>query len=104
MNPPEDPLDDLLALWQMEDSTPREFQRRVWHRIAADQDHLPWHAHLLAWFLQPKQFLSSFATAIALGVIAGLLASAWHEKQAHDAYLAAINPLNGQHQHQFTSR
>jgi len=104
MNTPDDPLDELLATWQVETTAPRDFKRRVWHRIAADQDDLPWHTHLLSWFLRPQRLLAAAAAAIAIGAFAGFLVTAWHEKQAHDAYLAAINPLNGRHQHNITSR
>jgi len=88
----------------VEGSAPRDFQRRVWHRIAADQDALPWPARLLSWWLRPRRLLLSAAASIALGSLLGALAAAWHEKQAHDAYLSAINPLNGRHQHSLTSR
>lgn len=105
MNTPEDhPLDELLAAWQVEASAPRDFQRQVWHRIAADQEDLPWTARLLSWWLQPRRLLLSATAALAFGSFLGLLDAGLHQKEARDAYFTAINPLDGHHKHTFASR
>jgi hypothetical protein len=104
MNPPEDPLNDLLALWQVEASAPTDFQRQVWHRIAADQEDLPWTARFLSWWFQPRRLLLSAVSAIAIGAILGLIDVGWHQKQAREAYFSAINPLDGHHKHSFATR
>jgi hypothetical protein len=101
MNPPEDPLDELLATWQVEASAPSDFQRQVWHRIAADQEDLPWTACLLSWWLQPRRLFLSAAASLALGALVGVIDAGWHQKQAREAYFSAINPLDGHHKHTF---
>lgn len=104
MNPPEDPLDELLAVWRVEASAPADFQRQVWHRIAADQEDLPWTARLVSWWFQPRRLLLSAAAALAVGAMAGLLDAGWHQKQARAAYFSAINPLDGTHKHTIAAR
>jgi hypothetical protein len=99
-----DPLDDLLASWQVEAEAPRDFQRQVWHRIAADQEDIPWTARLLSWWLQPRRLFVSAVACLALGSFMGLVDAGWHQKEGREAYFSAINPLDGHHQHSFALR
>lgn len=94
-----DPLDDLLTTWQVEASPPADFQRQVWHRIAADQEALPWATRLFAWWFQPRRLLISASAAIVLGGVFGFIEARVHQMDARAAYFSAINPLDGQHQH-----
>ena len=104
MNTPEDPLDELLASWQVEGRAPADFQRQVWHRIAADRRDIPWFAHLLAWWLHPRRLALSAAASVAIGIGLGLLAADRHASQAREAYFSAINPLDSHHQHTVAAR
>ncbi len=103
MNPP-DPLDDLLAVWQVEAEVPVEFRRQVWHRIAADQEALPWSARLLSWWFQPRRLLASVAAAVLFGGLLGFVEANVHQKEAKAAYFSAINPLDSQHHHILAAR
>ncbi len=98
MNPP-DPLDDLLATWQVETRTPAGFQRQVWHRIAADQKALPWATRIFSWWFQPQRLLVSAAVAIAIGGLVGFIEAGVHRRDAREVYFSAINPLDREHQH-----
>jgi hypothetical protein len=98
-HPHDDPLDDLLAAWQVETQAPADFQRHVWQRIAVDQEALPWTARLLSWWLQPRRLIASAAAALSLGALLGLIDATWHQHQARTAYFTAINPLDSHHQH-----
>lgn len=101
MNSPQDPLDELLATWQVEVSSAPDFQRQVWHRIASDQEDLPWTAYLLSWWLQPRRLLLSAVASLALGALVGWIEAGWHQTQAREAYFSAINPLDDHHKHTF---
>jgi hypothetical protein len=99
-----DPLDTLLSEWKVEVTAPPDFQRHVWHRIAADQEALPWTSRLLAWWMMPRRLAFSAAAAIALGSLFGLLEAHSHHKQAREAYFTAINPLDSHHHHSIAAR
>lgn len=99
-----DPLDALLSSWQVAPETPADFQRQVWHRIAADQEALPWTSRVLAWWMQPRRLALSAAAALALGSLLGLMDAHSHQKQAREAYFTAINPLDSHHHHTFAAR
>ena len=94
-----DPLDDLLISWQVEAQAPADFQRQVWHRIAADQEALPWSTRLFSWWFQPRRLLLSAAAAVALGGLLGFIEAGVHQTEARAAYFSAIDPLDSQHQH-----
>ncbi len=94
-----EPLDDLLTAWQVEARPPADFQRQVWHRIAADQEALPWSTRLFSWWLQPRRLLLSAAAAITLGGLLGVVEARIHNSNARGEYFSAINPLDSQHQH-----
>ncbi len=100
----QDPLDDLLAQWQVEAEAPGDFQRQVWHRIAAGQEALPWSARLFSWWFQPRRLLLSAAAAIACGGLLGLIDAGIHQQQARAAYFSAINPLDSGHHHTIAAR
>jgi hypothetical protein len=104
MNTSSDPLDDLLASWQVETEAPPDFQRHVWHRIATDQEALPWASRVLAWWLHPRRLAISAAAALAIGSLLGLIEAHDHQKQAREAYFTAINPLDSHHHHSIASR
>ena len=99
-----DPHNALLSTWEIAVSAPPDFQRHVWHRIATDQEALPWTARLLAWWLMPRRLALSATAAIALGSLVGLLDAHSHHKQAREAYFTAINPLDSHHHHTIAAR
>lgn len=99
-----DPLDDLLSTWQVEARTTADFQRQVWHRIAADQEALPWPTRLLSWWFQPRRLLLSAVAAIAFGGLLGFIEAGVHQTEARAAYFSAIDPLDSKHQHVLASK
>jgi len=99
-----DPLDALLSSWEVEAEAPPDFQRHVWHRIATDQEALPWTSRLLAWWMMPRRLALSAVAALTLGCVLGLMDAHSHQKQAREAYFTAINPLDSHHHHPIAAR
>lgn len=101
MNTPNDPLDTLLAEWQVHRETPTSFQREVWARIAANEAEPTWKERWSALLLKPSSWFAAAAVAILIG---GSLA--WFETRPlqlspHDAYVRSISPFASHH---FASR
>lgn len=97
MNTPDDPLDALLAQWQVRNEAPPSFQREVWAKIAAHEAEPSWQERLCALLLRPSSWLTASVAAIAIG--AGI---AWFETlplqvSPHDAYVQSISPFASLH-------
>jgi len=92
-----DDLDRLLETWQVEVSAGSDFQRNVWHRIATDQEDLPWTEQLLSWWLMPRRLLASVSVALVLGGGLALLDHGMDQTEARRAYFSAINPMDQNH-------
>lgn len=91
-----DPLDDLLASWQLQVESPPDFRREVWRRIAAETREPGWIERAAFWLLRPKREALVVAAAVALAVAWGLTHPA-EELPPHDAYVMSISPFDPNH-------
>ena len=91
-----DPLDDLLAQWQVQAETPPDFRREVWRRIASETRDPGWVERFAWWLLRPKREVGILAIAIAMAVVWGLTHPP-EELNPHDAYVMSISPFDPNH-------
>lgn len=93
-----DPLDGLLASWQMPQAkTPPDFRREVWRRVSATASEPGWIEKLAWWLLRPKREACIIAAAIMLAVLWGLTHPAEPEFTPHDAYVMSVSPFDPHH-------
>jgi hypothetical protein len=92
-----DPLDKLLARWQVSEELPPDFPREVWRRIAARQGAESWLDHLAWWLLRPKREAILVVTAVLLAVLWGVTHPPEARFGARDAYLMSVSPFDPQH-------
>jgi hypothetical protein len=89
---------------------PADFQREVWHRIAAEQaagEDMPaapaWQAWLSHWFARPAFAPALLVVSLTSGfLIARFEAQRTNERSWHlleERYAAAVNPLARQVEH-----
>jgi hypothetical protein len=91
-----DPLDDLLAQWQVQSETPPDFRREVWRRIASETHASGWVERFAWWLLRPKREVVILSIAVALAVAWGLTHPP-EELNPHDAYVMSISPFDPNH-------
>jgi len=103
MSPPDDPLDDLMASWQVPAAVPERFAASVHARLAKAALPSPWEKFAAILF-QPLPLSAATAAALAAGVLAALPghspASTQNDPGAD--YLRSISPfastsLHGNH-------
>ncbi|MFO1439574.1 MAG: hypothetical protein U1F81_14735 [Verrucomicrobiaceae bacterium] len=93
-----DPLDDLLAQWQVSQAeAPPDFRREVWRRISATAPEPGWIEKLAWWLLRPKREAFIVAAAIVLAVVWGLTHPPEPEFTPHDAYVMSVSPFDPHH-------
>lgn len=99
MNPDDrDPLDDLLAVWQMpQGETPPDFRREVWRRVSATAAEPGWIEKFAWWLLRPRREAFILAVAVIVGILWGVTHPPEAEYTPHDAYVMSVSPFDPHH-------
>jgi hypothetical protein len=92
-----DPLNDLLAQWQLAVEPPPDFRREVWRRIAAESREPGWVERFAWWLLRPQREAVILAIVVAGAVAWGLSHPPSAEFSPHDAYVMSISPFDPSH-------
>ncbi len=92
-----DPLDDLLAQWQLQDEPPPDFRREVWRRIALETREPKWIERVAWWLLRPKREVLVLATAVIFAVAWGITHPPGYELTPQDVYVMSISPFDQNH-------
>jgi hypothetical protein len=103
MTPPDDPLDDLMASWQVPAAVPERFAASVHARIAKSALPSPWEK-FAALLFRPLPLSAATAAALTAGVLAALPGRSVADTQGDPGkdYLRSISPfastsLHGNH-------
>jgi hypothetical protein len=94
MTPPGDPLDDLMASWQVPAAVPVRFAAGVHARLAKAAVPSPWE-HFATLLFRPLPLSAATAAALAAGVLAALPSRslADHQNDPGADYLRSISPF-----------
>lgn len=94
MTPPDDPLDDLMASWQVPAAVPERFAAGVHARIAKAALPSPWE-RFAALLFRPLPLSAATAAALAAGFLAALPIRSLAETRRDPGadYLRSISPF-----------
>jgi hypothetical protein len=92
-----DPLDSLLASWQVRGEAPMGFQREVWNCISAGEGELAWWERFSIGLLRPLSLGCAAAAAVAVGAFVAVLETRPSSQTPHDAYVQSVSPFASVH-------
>lgn len=93
----DDPLNALLASWEVRGEAPPGFQREVWNRISAGEADLGWGERLSMILLRPFSLSCAAAAAVAIGALLAVVETLPSSQTPHDAYVQSVSPFASVH-------